>query len=62
MNNINYRNLLIHALAYSIASNILNKLGFPKESYFILGLIQGSLIAIEVYKGTETKSSSSKEK
>ena len=62
MSNINYRNLLIHVLAYSIASNIFNELGFPKESYFILGLIQGGLIAIEVYKGTETKSSSSKEK
>lgn len=57
-----FRNLLIHVLIYSIASNIFNELGFPKESYFILGLIQGSLVAIEVYEGTGTKSSSSKEK
>lgn len=56
-----FRNLLIHVLIYSIVFNIFAELGLPKESYFILGLIQGSLIAIEVYKGTETKSSSSKE-
>ena len=45
------RNLLIHALIYSIASNIFGELGLPKISYFILGLIQGGLIAIEIYEG-----------
>lgn len=49
MSKINYRKLLIHVLIYSIASSIFNKLGFPEYSYFILGLLQGALIAIEVY-------------
>lgn len=46
-----FRNLLIHVLIYSIVFNIFGELGFPKESYFILGLIQGALIAIEIYEG-----------